>query len=593
MHLPLYHKHDTNKKAFSTYRYGIISGMKGHYALPVQSTLPPPDSLRPPDPLLQQCQAAQARHQLFPAASARPQPVVVAVSGGADSVALLSVLHQLAPSWHLTLHVAHLDHNLRPASGEDAHFVATLAAQWQLPFHHRQLPVGALSAGNEGIEAAGRQARYRFLAEVALQIAPPAQTPIIALAHHADDQAETLLLHLVRGSGLPGLRGMRWVAVRWAGDLWPDAPPDQQQRQVKLVRPFLGVQRADLLRYLWAAGISWREDGSNQDQRFVRNRLRHDVLPALATINANITQTLARTAALLQGEADRLQALDQEALLSVLIEPGWSPAAFQTWQAQSRTAQMATAPVRMVLDTGKFSKLSLATQRGVLREAFRCVTQQSLSLDFAQVETLVAAGQPTLSTSGPHSLLADVAWSSAGAIDNLPARLSLHRVDALPFAPAHPFLAESWRVTVEAQPLPMAGSIRLDDEWTLAVTPLPLQALPPHWSATDDRWQVYLDSAQMGQPILTTPRPGHTFAPLGMNGRHKTVGDFFTDRKIPVALRAGWPLLVDQQNNEVLWIGGYQPSHRVRITEQTEQVLRVAWVREGQKVEDRRQRVEE
>ncbi len=581
--MSLYHKHDTNKKAFSIYRYGIISRMKSHHALPAQSTLPSPDRLRQPDPLVQQCQAVQAHHQLFPTTSAQPQPVVVAVSGGADSVALLSVLRTLAPTWQLTLHVAHLDHNLRPESAADAHFVAALAAQWQLPFHHRQLPTGALTASDDGVEAAGRQARYRFLTEVALQVTPPAQKPIIALAHHADDQAETLLLHLVRGSGLSGLSGMRWRAVRWVGDLWPDAPADQQQRRLHLVRPFLGVQRADLLRYLRTAALSWREDSTNQDQRFVRNRLRHSVLPALATINGNVAQTLARTAAILQAEADRLQTLDQEALLSVLLEPDWTPAAFQTWQAQSRAAQTATAPDRMVLDVAKLSQLSVAAQRGVLREACHCVTQQLLTPDFAQIETLVAAVQSPLTTSGPHSLLGDVTWSSAGAIGNTPPRLSLHRLDALPFAPTHPFLAQPWRTTVGALPLPINGSIRLDNGWTLSVTQLPIQTLPPDWRTRVDGWQIYMDAEQVGQPVLTTPHPGYNVAPLGMNGHHKTVGDFFTDRKISIPLRAGWPLIVDQRNDEVLWISGYQPSHRVRITEQTQQLLLVRWAKENRR----------
>ena len=133
--VPLYHKHDTNKKAFSTYRYGIISPMKGHHAVPAQSTLPSPE------PLLQQCQAAQARHQLFPATAAQPQPVVVAVSGGADSVALLSVLQALAPAWHLTLHVAHLDHNLRPESAADAAFVAALACNGSCLFRVGNYPL--------------------------------------------------------------------------------------------------------------------------------------------------------------------------------------------------------------------------------------------------------------------------------------------------------------------------------------------------------------------------------------------------------------------------------------------------------------------
>lgn len=540
-----------------------------------QTILPEADLVR------QQCQAAQARHHFFSGPTAppadQPQPVVVAVSGGADSVALLHVLHSFAPTWQLALQVAHVDHSLRPESAADAHFVAQLAAQWQLPFHLQQLAPTDLAESEEGIEAAGRRARYRFLTEVALTITPPGQSPVVALAHHADDQAETLLLHLVRGSGLRGLGGMRWVATRRAGDLWPDAPPDRQQQQLRLVRPLLGVQRADLLRYLRSQGLTWREDRTNQDLHFARNRLRHTVLPALTMLNPNVVHTLARTAVLLQQETDRLAALDQETLSTVLLEPAWSLPQLQAWQAQSQAHQRMAAPVRVVLDATQLCTLLPATQRGVLRAAYALVTQVAIAPDFAHTEALLAALQPPLAASGPHSLLADVAWSMAGATVETPARLSLHRVDALPFAAAQPFLPEAWRTAIGCLPLPAAGTVAVDAGWTLTLTPLARHALPADWRTSGKAWQVYLDAEQSGPLALTTPQPGQQFAPLGMAGRHKSVGDFFTDRKVPVVLRNGWPLIVAQRNAEVLWISGYQPSHRVRITEQTTVVLWLAW----------------
>ena len=552
--------------------------MIGDNRATVQTTLPEADLVR------QQCQAAQARHHFFrgpttPPAD-QPQPVVVAVSGGADSVALLHLLHSLASPWQIALHVAHVDHNLRPESAADAHFVAQLAAQWQLPFHLQRLAPTDLAKSGEGIEAAGRRARYRFLTEVALTITPPEQIPVIALAHHADDQAETLLLHLVRGSGLRGLGGMRWVATRRAGDLWPDAPPDRQQQRIQLVRPLLGVQRADLLRYLRTQDLTWREDRTNQDLHFARNRLRHTILPTLAALNPQVVQSLTRTAEILQQDAERLAAIDQSALVALLIEPTWSLSDLQAWQAQSQAHQRARALSRVVLDGTRLATLPTATQRGVLREAYSLVTSGITTPDFAHIETLLQALQPPLAAGGPHSLVADVAWSIAGAVKAAPARLSLHHVTALPFAPIQPFLAEAWRTTIGSCPLPAAGTLAIDQGWTLKVVRLPIQALPADWRGQGDGWQVYLDADQLGHPVLTTPHPGHVFAPLGMNGRHKTVGDFFTDRKVPTALRVGWPLLVDQTDNTVLWISGYQPSHRARITEQTTVVLRLAWSRD-------------
>lgn len=541
----------------------------------VQTTLPEAALVR------QQCQAAQARHHFFrgpttPPAD-QPQPVVVAVSGGADSMALLHVLHNLASPWQIALHVAHVDHNLRPESAADAHFVAQLAAQWQLPFHLQRLAPTALAESAEGIEAAGRRARYRFLTEVGLTITPPGQIPVIALAHHADDQAETLLLHLVRGSGLRGLGGMRWVATRRAADLWPDAPPDRQQQRIQLVRPFLGVQRADLLRYLRTQGLTWCEDRTNQDLHFARNRLRHTILPTLAALNPQVVQSLSRTAEILQQEAERLAAIDQTALVTVLLEPTWSLAQLQAWQAQSHAQQRTTAPVRVVLDAARLCTLPPAAQRGVLREAYALVTQVAVVPDFAHTEALLAALQPPLAAGGPHSLLADVAWSMAGATAEAPARLSLHGVDSLPFAQAQPFLTAAWRTTIGYLPLPAAGTVAVCTGWTLTITPLARHALPADWRTRGDAWQVYLDAEQIGPLALTTPHPGHQFAPLGMAGRHKSVGDFFTDRKVPVVSRRGWPLIIDQRDAEVLWISGYQPSHRARITEQTTVVLRLTW----------------
>lgn len=539
--------------------------------------LPPETTPTAADPLMQQCWAARARHRFLLGMAEAPLTVVVAVSGGADSVALLHFLHQHSSAWGLTLHVAHLDHNLRPASSGDARFVAQLAAARQLPFHQQQLAPAALADSPDGLEAAARRARYQFLAQVALAVTPSPQKPIIALAHHADDQAETLLLHLVRGSGLRGLGGMRWVSERLVGELWPDAPSAQRLQSLQLVRPFLGVQRADLLRYLRTYRLPWREDSSNTDQQFVRNRLRHTVLPVLATINPNIVDTLGRTAQILQHEADRSAALDQAALIALLIEPSWSLAHWRMWQQQRRAKPDSNVPERIVLALAELVALPPATQRGVLREAIALLTRPETTLDFTQVELLLAKIQPPFAASGPHPLLADVAWSVVGTSTSTPARLSLHPMAALPFAPDQPFLDAQWRTTVGSIPLPQEGALALAGGWSLTTTRTTVTALPIDWRSQGQPWTGWLDADQMAAPVLTTPRPGQVFAPLGLGGRHKMLGDFFTDRKVPVALRSGWPIIVDQVSGEILWVCGQQPGHRARITRETQVVVRLVW----------------
>ena len=189
--------------------------------------------------------------------------VLVAVSGGADSVALLFLLHRIAPARELFLEAAHLDHALRPDSSADAAHVRTLCLELGLALTARRTDVAALARSRRGgLEEAAREARRAFLRETARERG----CDWVALAHQRDDQAETFLLRLLRGAGTAGLAGMRAVA-----------PP--------FVRPLLPFCRAELVAWLAAEGIAWREDASNLDPAFTRNRVRHELLPLLESFN--------------------------------------------------------------------------------------------------------------------------------------------------------------------------------------------------------------------------------------------------------------------------------------------------------------------
>ncbi|MEN6478284.1 MAG: tRNA lysidine(34) synthetase TilS, partial [Anaerolineales bacterium] len=197
--------------------------------------------------------------------------LVVAVSGGADSLCLLHALHALAPELGYRLQVAHLDHGLRAAAAEDAAWVAALCARWGLPCTVGQAQVRALAeAEGRSLEEAARLARYRFLARVALRVGARA----VAVGHTADDQAETLLLHLVRGAGLTGLVGMAPAAP------WP-LPEDVASAALTLLRPLLAVSRQDTVSYCAALGLTPRKDETNADPAYTRNRLRLELLPVL------------------------------------------------------------------------------------------------------------------------------------------------------------------------------------------------------------------------------------------------------------------------------------------------------------------------
>jgi tRNA(Ile)-lysidine synthase len=258
-------------------------------------------------------------------APGRGEAVVVALSGGADSVALLDALASAAPVHGLRLVAAHLDHRLRPGSRDDARFCASLCARLGVPLRAGGAPVAARAAREgAGLEAAARRARYAFLRAVSRDQGATA----IAVAHTLDDQAETVLLRLLRGAGARGLGAM---APR-RGDLW---------------RPLLGVTRAEILRHLRARGLDWREDPSNADLTHRRNRVRHELLPYLESrFNPDVRRAIARTAALLR---------DEDALLA----------------ARARRVPLRREDGAAVLSRAVLRKLPRALARRVVRRGLR------------------------------------------------------------------------------------------------------------------------------------------------------------------------------------------------------------------------------
>lgn len=225
--------------------------------------------------------------------------VTVALSGGADSVALLWVLRALAPALGITLRAAHFHHGLRgPEADRDAEFCRTLCGNWEIPFSLGRGDAAARAAETgESLEEAARVLRYAFLQS--------AVSGKLATAHNADDNAETILLHLLRGTGLRGLGGI-------------------PVRRENVVRPLLSCTRAEIEALLDREGLPHVEDGTNALDDCVRNRLRHRVLPLLRAENPALSRTLGRTAALLREEDAFLSRLAAQAGTECRTEGGWS-----------------------------------------------------------------------------------------------------------------------------------------------------------------------------------------------------------------------------------------------------------------------------
>lgn len=218
------------------------------------------------------------------------QPALIGVSGGRDSAVLL---HALVKAGFKQLIVCHLDHSLREESRDDAQFVVEQARSYGLEHEDEYEDVARLSKERKlSIEAAAREARYAFFSQVAWD----RWCPRVILAHHADDQVETLLLNLLRGSGATGLGAMRPVSIR-----------EQHGARLEIHRPLLSVWREEITSYAEKHQVEFREDASNLDRKFVRNRLRHDVLPMLSkSLDRDVRRALWRSAEIIGAEGDWL-----------------------------------------------------------------------------------------------------------------------------------------------------------------------------------------------------------------------------------------------------------------------------------------------
>ncbi|HEU4324754.1 MAG TPA: tRNA lysidine(34) synthetase TilS [Roseiflexaceae bacterium] len=452
-------------------------------------------------------------------------PLVVGVSGGPDSLCLLHALAALRVDG-LRLHVAHLDHGLRGADGaEDAAFVARTAEGWGLAATVERADVAGFARGaGLNLHHAARVLRYRFLARVAVATGAAA----VAVAHTADDQAETVLMHLLRGAGPAGLGGIRpllpwneW-ALGVAGTAREDAPPAAPP----LLRPLLAITRADVESYCAAHELAPRQDATNADPAFTRNRIRHELLPLLKAYNSHVVEALGRTATI---------CADEHAFVGQQFSELWP-----------ELAQEQPGVVRF--DLARWGALHPALQRQALRRAYRQLAPD-VTLPWEQVERARALvgrvdrradlpGGITLSSDYTHTAL-----TRAGAP-----------------LPTGPQLAEV------QQMLPVPGSLALADGWSIHTVIGPRQGeVPP------SRWHADLDAALAAQPLLVRRRrPGDR---IDLGGGSKRLQDLFVDARVPRALRDAWPVVV--AGDAVVWVAGLRAGARFRASAGTHQILRI------------------
>ncbi|MDP2883148.1 MAG: tRNA lysidine(34) synthetase TilS [Azonexus sp.] len=448
---------------------------------------------------------------------------VVAVSGGPDSMALLQVLAQLAPVLDLFLVVAHVDHGLRPSEAEaEARLVQEAAQGLGLACECGRVDVVAY-AREQGLsrEHAARNLRYGFLEEVAAHH----RATKIAVGHTADDQAEEILLRLVRGTGRAGLTGMARL------------------RDGLVVRPFLEIAKAEILRYLAAENIPYCLDSSNRERIYLRNRIRLDLLPYLQeNFNPNIGNSLRETAAILQGEEELLAGMADQAYAQVVKEGRGEPAGL--------TIQLAD-----------FLRQPLAIKRRILETA---CWYMGCRPAFKQIAQLLLLAETGAEGAGLHLAQGLRVVKAEGRVDfrypqgrqAVRGNLTEAGTDQVPFA----------------RELPGPGEYAFEAMGAMVTLRL-LDALPEGWEAQAPA-TLYFDADKVGFPLMGRSfETGDRFHPLGAPGRKK-VGDFFTDQKIPAAQRRRIPILTDQEG--IIAILGMRPDQRAAIGPRTRRILSVS-----------------
>ncbi len=433
------------------------------------------------------------------------QTVLVAVSGGPDSTALLHLLVGLREKTPLEIHVGHFDHGLRgEESDADREFVADLARRLGLPLVVQSLSETSVQAGLS--EAKARELRYRFLEAAADEIGADR----IATGHTQDDQAETVLLNLLRGAGSDGLAGI---------------PP----RRGRIVRPLQEAPRSEVMAWLGEHGHAFREDSSNLDPVFTRNRIRHELIPHLESLDRpGLRRRLAATAELLRDESTLLEEL-----------------ARQHYRDLSRRA-----PGQVALDAAGLEALPVALARRVLRQAYREACQSSYAPGMQAVEALRA-----------------LASRQAGGSLSLPGGFQAVREEGDLVLRQEPPKAPA--------PFEAAAEVPGRLAWPEAGIFLKMQGVDRTSLGSDIREEsreiAHLDLDQTGRHlVLRNRRPGDIFHPLGLPGRKK-LQDFLVDARVPRRDRDRVGVLT--AGDQVVWLVGHRLDDRFKVTPATRNVL--------------------
>ena len=459
--------------------------------------------------------------------------LLCAVSGGPDSTCLLAVCDYFSNKYGFKLAIAHIHHNLRgKKADQDAEFVKRIAQKANLTFHLQQIDVIAFQKKHKlCLEEAARELRYETLATIARQN----KYDRIALGHHADDVSEQLLMNLLRGTGIKGLTGI--VPKR---NFALGSTENHFKKEIQLIRPLINVYRKDIIGFLKDIHLPYVIDESNHDKRFLRNRVRHELIPILKTYNPNIKQSLNRLADIQRTHMDWVETVSRKFFQDVLI--------------QSDEQQI-------LLDRMPMTEYHKAVVSNIFRTAILKLKGNVKRITHNHIQTLVDwVFEPEKSRRM-----------------NLPDHICVHFYDHkirihFQSEPFHSKMIQTFHYTMKK-----TGEIYISERNAI----LQLDLKEHNCVQTKNKnnncdkslstHHAYLNAETVTFPIVVrNVEPGDRFQPSGMEG-HQKLKKFFINNKIPGSKRSKATVLIS--NNQIVWVIGYRVANMAVISDKTQKVL--------------------
>jgi len=449
------------------------------------------------------------------------EKIVLGFSGGADSICLLDILHKL----NHEVVVAYFNHQLRPSMDEEVQFVKRIAEKYKFDFKLGTEDINNIARKtNKGIEETARSFRYQFL----IKVAEDTDSSSVVVAHHADDQVETILMNLIRGTGLNGLIGMDYVSYC------------EFSKSTPILRPFLDVWKDQILSYCEENDLTFTIDETNTDEVFTRNSIRASLIPFLEKYNPNLKQGVIRMSGILHEDHTFIKQYSEEVIGNVILlqKTNFVEINIQTYKQYPISVQ------RYIIN-------------GILRDYFNIGKKKSFYL-IENIRKVLTREK----TSHSSRLLKDLQIF----VEKDRGYLLTNRDD---------LEGEGWlKLENDMAEVTIPGFTPINKNWCLKSTVLSIDEVGEIFKRNENSYCAYLDAELTKRKIIMRKRhAGDRYAPLGLSGHTMKLSDFWINKGFPKRFRADWPLIIS--NKQLIWIPGFQPAFNVRITESTEHVLQL------------------